>query len=180
MNPNKRKLQRGEIYLYYFGDNPGDVFDGVKPVLILQERYPSVNSASVLIAPIASDSGKKYLSSHVPLSVKYGVEDSSVLMMERIISVPKRELLDYVGKIVDESIWRSINCAVKKLFGLWTFKTDSGANIRCLCGRCLRDYMYDSTFIVRRVDPLNSKKEHCFKCDNMGYIYMIFDKRKGV
>lgn len=38
MDTNTRKVKRGEIYYYDFGDNEGSIQNGVRPVLVVQCR----------------------------------------------------------------------------------------------------------------------------------------------
>ena len=100
-----------------------------------------------------------------------------MVLLEQISTVNKGELEDYVGYIDDEKSWISINIAVKKTFGLWMIKKARKGDIRCLCPKCLKDFMSNPNYIVHRLDPLSSTKDICDKCQNMGYDYVVYDKR---
>ena len=79
----------------------------------------------------------------------------------------------------DEQTWRSINNAIKKAFGLWFYKSERTGNIRCLCPSCLKDYMSNNGYVVKRLNPFAGEKDHCDKCDKLGYDYLVYDKKSG-
>lgn len=47
-------------------------------------------------------------------------------------------------------MWKKINIAFKKTFGLWFYNLDRTGDIRCLCPKCLKGYLKrglkDNTF----------------------------------
>lgn len=55
-----------------------------------------------------------------------------------------------MGFIDDEQMWKKINIAIKKTFGLWFYNLDRTGDIRCLCPKCLKGYLKrglkDNTF----------------------------------
>ena len=58
----------------------------------------------------------------------------------------------YIGSVNDERLWKQINAALKKTFGLWIYNTDRNGDVRCLCPKCLSDYSCHSlrhTFTTR-------------------------------
>lgn len=65
-------------------------------------------------------------------------------------------------------------------FGLWIYNTDRNGDVRCLCPKCLSDYIHDPNYIVRRLDPFAKSKDHCDKCNNSGWDYIVYDKRTSV
>ena len=55
-------------------------------------------------------------------------------------------------------------------------------NIRCLCPKCLSDYIDNPNYIVRRLDPFAKEKDRCDKCDKAGWDYVVTERssvRKG-
>ena len=55
-------------------------------------------------------------------------------------------------------------------------------NIRCLCPKCLSEYIDNPNYIVRRLDPFAKKKDRCDKCDKAGWDYIVTERnsvRKG-
>ena len=49
-------------------------------------------------------------------------------------------------------------------------------NIRCLCPKCLNDYIHNPDYIVRRLDPFAKRKDRCDKCDGDGWDYVVTDR----
>ncbi len=84
-----------------------------------------------------------------------------------------RELSDYIGTIEDEHLLRQINATLKKTFGLWVYKPEKEENVRCLCTKCLNDYIHNPDYIVRRLDPFAKVKDHCDKCNQSGWDYVV-------
>jgi len=174
---NEYSLRRGDLYYYDFGDNAGSVQSGRRPVLILQGDEFNEKAPTVIVAAITSAIKKRYLPSHVYLGDEFGLEKPSMLMLEQMRTINKLELEDYIGYVDDEQIWKVINNALKKTFGLWIHKKERIGEIRCLCSKCLSDYIANPAYKVRRVDPFSTSKDTCDKCNGMGYDYMLYDLR---
>ena len=85
----------------------------------------------------------------------------------------QNDLQDYVGTIDNKRILRFIRNGLKKTFGLWDYTPQGKADIRCLCHRCLQDYINTKSYIVKRLDPFATAKEECDKCNSMGYDYIL-------
>ena len=86
------------------------------------------------------------------------------------------ELQEYIGSVDDERIMRQINTAMKKTLGLWFYKPVKEENIRCLCHKCLNDYIENPDFIVRRLDPFARVKGNCDRCNNLGWDYVVTER----
>ena len=177
---NEKTLRRGDMYYYDFGENEGSIQCGRRPVLILQGDEFNAKAPTVIVAAITSAIKKKYLPSHIYLGQNFGLEKPSMVLIEQIRTVNKSDLKEYVGYVDDESIWRLINIALKKTFGMWFYRRERSGEIRCLCPKCLKDYMANPAYIVRRVDPFSTVKDKCDKCEAMGYDYMIYDRRTAL
>ncbi len=68
-----------------------------------------------------------------------------------------------------------------KRLSVYGFTTQTGnGDVRCLCPKCLSDYIHDPNYIVRRLDPFAKSKDHCDKCNNSGWDYIVYDKRTSV
>lgn len=100
-----------------------------------------------------------------------------MVLLEQIQTVNKDDLTEYIGFVDDERLWRQINAALKKTFGLWLYNTDRIGDIRCLCPKCLKDYFRNPNYIVRRLDPFQKSKGTCDKCNDRGWDYIVYDKR---
>lgn len=116
---------------------------------------------------------KRYLPSHIILGDKFGLKKPSMVLLEQVQTVNKDELSDYIGTIEDEHLLRQINATLKKTFGLWVYKLEKEENVRCLCSKCLNDYIHNPDYIVRRLDPFAKVKDHCDKCNQSGWDYVV-------
>lgn len=173
-----RTIKRGDIYYFNFGEREDSIQSGRRPVLVLQADDFNRKATTIVVASITTVAKKRYLPSHIFLGENFGLPKPSMLLLEQIQTVNKSSLTDYMGHMDDEQIWKHINIAIKKTFGLWFQNMDRLGDIRCLCPRCLNGYMFNSNINIRRLDPLASEKEKCDKCDGLGYDYVIYDKRK--
>ena len=86
------------------------------------------------------------------------------------------DLREYIGTVDDDKLFRQINATLKKTFGLWVYKPEGKENIRCLCQKCLNDYIHNPDYIVRRLDPFAKRKDRCDKCDGDGWDYVVTDR----
>lgn len=179
-NTSYRRIKRGEIYFYDFGQNEGSIQSGRRPVLVLQADNFNAKAPTILVAAITTVIKKQYLPSHIILGESYGLSKPSMVLLEQISTVNKSQLTDYVGFVEDEHIWRKINIALKKTFGLWLYNRERTGDIRCLCPRCLQAYKDDPNYIVKRLDPLAGTKDKCDKCESMGWDYIVYDKRTAL
>lgn len=179
-NTSYRRIKRGEIYFYDFGQNGGSIQSGRRPVLVLQADNFNAKAPTILVAAITTVIKKQYLPSHIILGENYGLSKPSMVLLEQISTVNKSQLTDYVGFVEDEHIWRKINIALKKTFGLWLYNRERTGDIRCLCPCCLQAYKDDPNYIVKRLDPLAGAKDKCDKCESMGWDYIVYDKRTAL
>ena len=175
----ENKIYRGDIYYYNYGENPGSIQCGRRPVLVVQSDDFNVNAPTIIVAAITSVIKKQYLPSHIVLPDTTGLKCESMVMLEQIRAVNKTDLEDYVGTLIDEESWKRINNGLKKEFGLWFYKTERSSEIRCLCPRCLADYKATPGIVVKRLDPFAKTKERCIKCYGQGYDYIVYDQRSS-
>ncbi|UZT82395.1 type II toxin-antitoxin system PemK/MazF family toxin [Caproicibacterium sp. BJN0003] len=171
------KIKRGDIYFFDYGVREGSIQSGKRPVLVLQADNFNVKAPTIIVAAITTVIKKQYLPSHIILGEAFGLAKPSMVMIEQISAVNKLQLTNHIGFVDDEYIWKKINIALKKTFGLWFYNRERAGDIRCLCPKCLKDYMGDSNLVIRRLDPLAAAKEKCDKCENMGWDYVVYDKR---
>ena len=100
----------------------------------------------------------------------------SMVLLEQIRTVNREDLREYIGTVDDDKLFRQINATLKKTFGLWVYKPEGKENIRCLCPKCLNDYIHNPDYIVRRLDPFAKRKDRCDKCDGDGWDYVVTDR----
>ncbi|NCC02157.1 MAG: type II toxin-antitoxin system PemK/MazF family toxin [Clostridia bacterium] len=173
----QRTIKRGDIFYYDFGETEGSIQSGRRPVLVIQADGFNAKSPTVIIASITAVIKKRYLPSHIILGERYGLSKPSMVLLEQIRTVNKVELNDYVGTVDEERMWKKINIAIKKTFGLWFTNLERTGDIRCLCLKCLHDYISNPNYVVRRLDPFAPAKDKCDKCNKVGWDYIIFDRR---
>lgn len=170
-----RKIYRGEIYYYDFGETKGSLQKGVRPVAVLQTNSGYRKSPTVIVAPITSILKKSHLSCHIYLGLQFGLKKESMLLLEQIQTVNKSDLGEYVGTIGGKTML-SVNEALKEVLKLK--KSGRTGDVRCLCNSCLSDYINSGKYFVRRLDPFAKNREKCDKCNNVGWDYILFEKRK--
>ena len=166
---------RGEIYICDFGCNDDSTFNGIKPVVVIQNDVINSKSSTTIVAPIFL-AKKTYLPSHIYISSRYGLDESSVIVLDQIAVVNQSSLKQKIGVIKDSSTQVDIYIGLKKTMGLWS-KTENKSGTMCLCGKCLQSFMWDNDVIVKRADRFQKYKDRCLKCDGFGYNYYI--KRKN-
>ena len=166
-------IKRGDIYYFDFGENRGSIQSGNRPVLVLQADNFNTKAPTIIVAAITTVIKKQYLPSHVVLPDDTGLKQPSMVLIEQIRAVNKSDLTTKVGSLHDEQTWRTINNAIKKAFGLWFYKSERTGNIRCLCPSCLKDYMSNNGYVVKRLNPFAGEKDHCDTCDKLGYDYLV-------
>ena len=170
------KVKRGEIYYYDFGKNEGSIQNGLRPILIVQCDDGNRLSTTTIVAPITTAIKKRYLPSHIYLGEECGLKKPSMVLLEQLKTVNQIDLLDRVGCVMDENLERLINNGLKKALGLWTYKNPKQKDIRCLCSKCLADYKLNKDIVLKRVNPYSKTKDHCDKCNGLGYDDLIIEK----
>ena len=173
------KVQRGEIYLYDFGNNGGSIQNGVRPALVVQCDEGNAASSTTIIAAITSVIKKRFLPTHIIVGNRFGLKSPSMVMLEQLKTVNQSDLIEYIGKIDDKHFMKKLNIGIKKALGLWVDKPlRKPSDIRCLCVKCLEDYKSSPNYIVKRLDPFARVKEKCDKCEGYGYDYLVIERSK--
>lgn len=167
-------IRRGDIYYYDFRDN-----NLLVPVLVIQADEVNAKSPTAVVAAITGAAEKRTMPTHVMLPKGAACKGKSMVMLEQLRTVDKSELTDRIGTIEDESLWKEINKAVKKTFGLWIYRKGRVGDVRCLCPSCLNDYKQVNGIIIKRFDPFQSSKSTCDKCNGLGYDYIIYDRKRS-
>lgn len=172
----EKMICRGDLFYYDFGDNSGSVQSGERPVLVVQADDYNQNAPTIIVAAVTSVIKKRYLPSHIILGEEFGLKKPSMVLLEQIRTVNREDLREYIGTVDDDKLFRQINATLKKTFGLWVYKPEGKENIRCLCPKCLNDYIHNPDYIVRRLDPFAKRKDRCDKCDGDGWDYVVTDR----
>ena len=137
-NKNVRKIRRGDIYLYDYGENEGSIQNGYRPVVVLQADNFNLKAPTIMVAAITTAIRKTFLPSHILVEDKFGLTDPSMIMLEQQRAVNKEELVNYVGHINDDNVLRRIHNGLMKLYGYWDYtrynKLPSGISVRICSG----------------------------------------------
>jgi mRNA interferase MazF len=172
------QVRRGGIYLCNFGSRPGSIQSGRRPVLVLQADDFNRRSSTTVVAALTTAVKKQFLPSHIVLGPECGLDKPSMVLLEQMTTISQSELGKQIGSVADEEVLTRIARGLKKTFGMWIYRAAGRSDVRCLCPKCLKDYMADPDIIVRRLQPLDQEKGKCDKCDGYGYDYVIVQKRK--
>ncbi len=170
------KVKRGEIYFYNFGENPGSIQCGERPVMVVQCVEGNQASPTTIIAAISSAIKKRYLPTHIFLGECFGLKKPSMVMLEQLKTVNQDELIDYIG-CADEAMLRVVNNALKKGLGLWHYTPDTDKDVRCLCVHCLENYKSNPDVTIRRRNPYSKVTDSCDLCGKAGYDYVVREKK---
>lgn len=172
------KVKRGEIYLHDFGCHEGSIQSGVRPVLVVQNDQANNSSTTTVVAALTSVIKKRYLDSHIILGENFGLKEPSMVLLEQVQTVNQSHLIKKIGVVDSEYMLRKINIGLKKAMGLWVDRPPKKkSDVRCLCSKCLEDYMNHPDFIVKRLDPFAREKQRCDKCSDYGWDYILIDRQ---
>lgn len=183
-NLNLSEVKWGEIYLCDLGASKGSVQSGIRPVLVIQNNIGNEHSPTIVVATITSVLKKLNQPTHILLDTSCGLKELSMVMLEQVRTVDKTcELIEYIGIIEDEAIIFKIQQGILAEFNLINRpKSKKAITVLSLCTHCFSKITKNPNISLRRVDPLESEKERCDKCQlDYGYEYLILKKhhKKG-
>ena len=112
------EVYRGDIF---YGKFPkpqvkSSVQGGTRPVLILQNDIGNRYASTVIVAKITSQINKANIPTHVKIK-KDGLKNESVIMLEQIATLDKKDLLTKVDSL-DFRELRAVEKALKISMGL--------------------------------------------------------------
>lgn len=100
-----RRLFRGDIFYADLNHGIGSEQSGYRPVLIIQNNIGNKFSPTVIVAAITGKIHyKARLPTHLVLDFFPELSIPSMVMLEQIITIDKRRLKRYVGRISEEEI----------------------------------------------------------------------------
>jgi mRNA interferase MazF len=178
---NFYKIKWGEIHYCDLGKAKGSVQCGRRPVMVVQTNLLNKHSPTVLVAVITSVKKKENVDNHILLGTDCGLKEPSMLMLEQLRTVDKaEELEEFIGKVTDEDKINEIKKGLKYTVGIpMRPKRKRQGIILSLCPRCRSEFFAVPENILRRVDPLQSEKEVCDKCQvGYGYDYFLMKREK--
>lgn len=112
------EVYRGDIFYGKFPKPQGksSVQGGTRPVLILQNDIGNRYASTVIVAKITSQINKANIPTHVKIK-KDGLKNESVIMLEQIATLDKKDLLTKVDSL-DFRELRAVEKALKISMGL--------------------------------------------------------------
>lgn len=98
-----RKIKRGQIYYADLPKGIGSEQGGCRPVLIMQNDIGNRYSATTIVAPITSKTGKQSIPTHVPIHAD-GLRKSSIALLEQLRTLDKSKIGRCMGKLTEEEM----------------------------------------------------------------------------
>lgn len=176
----KNTYLRGEMYYADLGTGIGSEQNGYRPVVIIQNDVGNKHSPTTIVAAISTQiKTKAALPTHYYLKPGSGLVQPSMVMLEQIRTVDKARLVQYIGKLPDAEV-KGLNHALAISIGL--IPTAPEKLTLCLCSACAENFYGSGAYYLRRVNPMEVKKELCTYCNKrMGFDYEIkpHSKRRG-
>ena len=94
----------------------------------------------------------------------------------------RKNLKRHIGTINDAQLLELIDQTTMKVLGLYTqhkrMNNKPHNDVRCFCKKHCEEYRLTSDFVLRRFNPYQVVKEKCDKCNNLGYDYLLIDKKE--
>lgn len=177
-----RKIRWGDIYYCDLGKMKGSVQCGKIPVIVIQTNKLNATSPTVTVAVITSVVKKVDMDTHIVIGKECGLKETSMIMLEQLRTIDKTEqLLEYVGSVTDRDKITEIRRGLKFAFGIPMKPKEKRTGIvYSLCSHCRQEYMSVPENIIKRVDPFQTEKELCDKCQvGYGYDYLIMKRCKN-
>ncbi len=103
-------ILRGEVYYADLSPVIGSEQGGVRPVLIIQNKY----SPTIIVAAITSKTDKKKLPTHVDIGDVLSKE--SIVLLEQIRTIDKARLRQKIG-VVKEEVMKKIDSGLSLSVG---------------------------------------------------------------
>lgn len=111
-------FRRGDIYLAQLEPSIGFVQSGTRPVIVLQNNCGNFFAPTLIVAPLSSNVYKKRnLPTHYYLE-SYAVPYPSLVLLEQIRTIDKRQVRKYMGK-VNREVMEEISECIEKSLGLY-------------------------------------------------------------
>ena len=171
-----RKVKWGDIFTCDLGKTKGSVEHGIRPVIIVQTNKLNYSSPTVTVATITSVLKKLEMNTHILIGKECGLEKDSMIMLEQLKTIDKaEELISYIGRVTEEETILKIKDGLRYQFSLMRKQRPRRTGlILSLCPVCRSEFFSIPENILRRVDPLQTEKELCDKCQvRYGYDYLI-------
>lgn len=97
------EVKRGDIFYVDLISRVGSVMGGKRPVVVIQNDIANKFSPIVIVAAVTSQINKPKILTHVEISLhEYGLKADSVILLDQIFTLDKRELKEKIGTVNDD------------------------------------------------------------------------------
>lgn len=110
-------MRRGEVYLAQLQNTNGNIQQGLRPVLVLQNNAGNLYAPTTIVCSITT-AKKKPLPTHVKVRRGGGLKKTSTVLCEQIHTINKRDLKKYLGRITNQGTLTKINRALLTSLGV--------------------------------------------------------------
>lgn len=90
---------RGDIVLADLPPGIGSVQRGIRPVLILQNNIGNRYAPTIVVSPLTTQLKKPAMPTHCILKGVPGLKATSMVLLEQILTIDKRQIIRYLGKL---------------------------------------------------------------------------------
>ena len=182
------KYKRGDIYYAKLGIRKGSEQNGTRPIVIIQNNIGNNNSSTVIVAVITTKIKKiKQIPTKVFIPKEEGLlEKDSVIMCEQIITIDKKRLFNYKGRLKYSYI-KKLNKALitslalkqnEDLFNINKYKIIVN-KIRYMTGICKEKYTDEELFKITLIAAENLEQSgniELTKEDLINYIKVLNER----
>lgn len=171
-----RTYLRGDLYFADLDCCVGSEQRGNRPVLILQNDTGNRYSPTVIVAAVTGKTETKgRLPTHCYIGPENGLERPSIVLLEQLRTLDKRRLGNYIGHLDDEHM-KAVDRALAVSLSLTHQEPDT--LILCLCGTCADQFRNTGSYLLRRVNPGETRKDCCTYCgQRSGYDYEVIPRK---
>jgi len=111
------QLTRGAIFYANLPNVGGNVQNGMRPVVIVQNNAGNRHSPTTIVMPLTSRN-KKSMPTHIKVKQGLGLDRDSTILAEQVICINKNQLGRFVTHL-PESIMRHVDSALALSIGLF-------------------------------------------------------------
>jgi len=118
-----RQIMRGDVIYVDLGQHPNSsIQSGIRPCVVISNNQNNKYSKVISVCPCTGRVTKKKVITHILVTTKdvngY-FQKNSILLIEQITVVEKKQIISKVGHIPrDSEIMKKVNCLIKKQLGV--------------------------------------------------------------
>ena len=118
-----RQIMRGDVIYVDLGQHPNSsIQSGIRPCVVISNNQNNKYSKVISVCPCTGRVTKKKVITHILVTTKdvngY-FQKNSILLIEQITVVEKKQIISKVGHILrDSEVMKKVNCLIKKQLGV--------------------------------------------------------------